>query len=561
MARGEAAEASGRGRGGAVRGFAAMDAPWTGLSLLESGRAVRPLREDSRLLRPTFSSAVKAGETEAVTRLRAQFRRNHPSALRSPNEDILLSVRRGWPEISCPCCLRRDGKQCVEGGGGSGGGAGIADGFGDPRSSAAGGFGGGENDGRRAPGGGSGGRARVVGSGGGASGVGSDDDDDDASVYSVSYGAERSKLRERIRRRAPPTSAGAGDPAREAAAAHPATEERGVQTPLNEGGSGGAAGTVGVPSLRDHALFGGKTSGTPRRGGSSAGTPRRGGSGAVSARRVGSGGRDMGEGGDDGRTLELGQDWYALEGGEELLPGARGSGSARDGSQPPSVRWSAPRGVGGQPQVLPGDGPTYASPRPGPRVDSSPRAAPRSAAKGTPGVPGEALAQAKRDGVRAGLEVGLRRGYESAMQDFLSAMRDPSGHRPSAVEQAMTRGVAASPGAAAAAEAAAAAAEAAAPSPEVFVRIGQTPGSSHRLWAALDREGLGEWAPLLSSRRAQVTVDDLPLLVESDFEKLGIPLGPRKRLAALAKRMWDESLARDDLLPPPLSPTPSLALA
>jgi len=108
---------------------------------------------------------------------------------------------------------------------------------------------------------------------------------------------------------------------------------------------------------------------------------------------------------------------------------------------------------------------------------------------------------------------------------------------------------------------AAAAAEAAAPSPEVFVRIGQTPGSSHRLWAALDREGLGEWAPLLSSRRAQVTVDDLPLLVESDFEKLGIPLGPRKRLAALAKRMWDESLARDDLLPPPLSPTPSLALA
>jgi len=278
-------------------------------------------------------------------------------------------------------------------------------------------------------------------------------------------------------------------------------------------------------------------------------------------------GMDVGFDKEDRRALELGREWYELEGGEELLPGSspRGDFEENFGKSARAGRASVSSHRGGT-SVRPANARSPGVHRGG-----------DGGLGGGAGAPNDPLAQAKRDGVRAGLEVGLRRGYESAMQDFLSAMRDPKKTHPSVLEQAMIRGVhsdsAGSPpgstrwAAAQAAESASAAAmkeQGGSPSESLF-RAMQSPLSSSRLWAALDKEGLGEWAPVLSSRRAQVTVDDLPLLGEEDFEKLGIPLGPRKRLAALAKRMWDESLARDDLLPPgpearTPSPTPSLAL-
>jgi len=52
------------------------------------------------------------------------------------------------------------------------------------------------------------------------------------------------------------------------------------------------------------------------------------------------------------------------------------------------------------------------------------------------------------------------------------------------------------------------------------------PQSSITVW--LEEIALGQFARLFAAQ--QVEVDDLPELSEQDLEKLGIPLGPRKRL-------------------------------
>ncbi|MGH8678913.1 MAG: SAM domain-containing protein, partial [Burkholderiales bacterium] len=52
------------------------------------------------------------------------------------------------------------------------------------------------------------------------------------------------------------------------------------------------------------------------------------------------------------------------------------------------------------------------------------------------------------------------------------------------------------------------------------------PQSRIAVW--LEEIGLGQFARLFAKQ--QIEVEDLPELSEQDLEKLGIPLGPRKRL-------------------------------
>ena len=64
----------------------------------------------------------------------------------------------------------------------------------------------------------------------------------------------------------------------------------------------------------------------------------------------------------------------------------------------------------------------------------------------------------------------------------------------------------------------------------------------HGIESWLDKHGLGKYSSMFVDN--EIEIDDLAYLKEEDLEKLGLPMGPRKRLLAAMQAAQPKSMGR-----------------